>query len=97
MVHRRSKRMVQCYSTGDGNVSSHERAHCRHLANTIELGLTKAADRKRIDSVLDRARRHGYCPLDLPLFDKLCKIADDELFGRAMRLSSHVLHALIPP
>ena len=42
---------------------------------------------------------HGvtYCPLDLPVFDELCKIADDELFGRAMRLSSHVLHALIPP
>ena len=33
----------------------------------------------------------------LPVFDELCKIADDELFGRAMRLSSHVLHALIPP
>ena len=48
-----------------------------------EFCLTKAADRKRIDSVLDRARRHGYCPLDLPVFDELCKI-DDELFGRAM-------------
>ena len=29
-------------------------------------GLTKAPDRKRIDSVLDSARRHGYCPPDLP-------------------------------
>ena len=47
-------------------------------------GLTKAPDRKRIDSVLDRARRHGYCPPDLPTFDDLCNIADDELFGRAM-------------
>jgi len=51
--------------------------------------LTKAPDRKRIDSVLDRARSHGYCPPDLSTFDKL--------FGRAMRLSNHVLHALIPP
>jgi len=48
-------------------------------------GLTKAPDRNRIDSVLDRARRHRYCPLDLPTFDELCNIADDELFGRAMR------------
>jgi len=43
---------------------------------------------------------HGYCPPDLPTFDELCNIAvfaDDELFGRAMRLSNHVLHALIPP
>ena len=38
------------------------------------LTLTKAAYRKRIDSVMDRARRHGYCPLDLPVFDELCKI-----------------------
>ena len=66
-------------------------------AASMWYGLTKASDRKRIDSVLDRARRHGYCPLDLPKFDKLCHIADDELFGRAMRLSNHVLHALIPP
>ena len=27
-------------------------------------GLTKAPDRKRIESVLDRARHHGYCPPD---------------------------------
>ena len=60
-------------------------------------GLTKAPDRKRIDSVLDRARRNGYCPSDLSTFDELCNIADDELFARAMRLSNHVLHALIPP
>ena len=32
----------------------------------------------------------------LPTFDELCNIADDELFGRAMRLPNHVLHALIP-
>ena len=43
-------------------------------------GLTKAPDRKRIDSALDRARRHGYCPANLPTFDKLCDNADDELF-----------------
>ena len=45
---------------------------------------------------MDRARRHRYCPLDLPTFDELCNIADDELFGRAMQLPNHVLHALIP-
>jgi len=28
--------MLQCYSTGDGNVST-MRAHWRHLANTTEL------------------------------------------------------------
>jgi len=29
--------------------------------------------------------------------DELCDTADGEIFGRAMRLSNHVLHALIPP
>ena len=39
------------------------------FAASAWYGLTKASDRKRIDSVLDHARRHGYCPLDLPVFD----------------------------
>jgi len=59
--------------------------------------VTKAPDRKRIDSVLDHARRHRHCPPDLPTFDELCNIAGDELFGRAMLLSNHVLHTLILP
>jgi len=57
-------------------------------------GLTKAPDCKWIDSVLNRARHHGYYSPDQPMFDELCNTADDELFGRAMRLSNHVLHAL---
>jgi len=40
---------------------------------------------------------HGYCPPELPTFDEMRNTADDELFGIAMRLSNHVLHALIPP
>ena len=51
-------------------------------------GLTKASDRNRIDSVLDRTRCHGYCPLDLPKFDKLCQIADDEQFGSCLLYTS---------
>jgi len=31
-------------------------------------GLTKASDRHCINSVIDRARRHGYCSPDLPTF-----------------------------
>jgi len=56
-------------------------------------GLTKVPDRKRINSVL--ARHNGYYSLDQPTFDELCNAADDELFGKAMRLSNHVLHTLI--
>ena len=60
-------------------------------------GLTKASDRQRINSVIDRARRHGYCPPLLPTFDELCDAADDELFSRVVRMSNHVLHTLLPP
>jgi len=34
-------------------------------------GFIKASDRQRIDSVIDRARRYGYCAPDLPPFDEL--------------------------
>jgi hypothetical protein len=60
-------------------------------------GLTKASDRQRINSVIDRARRQGYCSIDLPSFDELCDTVDDELFCKVVRLSNHVLHALLPP
>ena len=60
-------------------------------------GLTKTSDRQRIDQVVDRARRYGYCAPDLPTFDEMCDAVDDELFGKAARLSNHVLHALLPP
>jgi len=30
-------------------------------------------------------------------FDELCDTADDELFSKAVQLSNHVLHALLPP
>jgi len=60
-------------------------------------GLTQASDRQRINSMLDRARRHGYSPPDLPTFDKLCDTADEELFSKTVKLSHHVLHTLLPP
>jgi len=60
-------------------------------------GFTKASDRQRINSVIDCARRLGYCSPDTPTFDELCDTADDELFSKAVQLSKHVLHALLPP
>jgi len=39
-------------------------------------GLARTSDLQRINSVIDRARRHGYCPDDLPSFDELCGAAD---------------------
>ena len=60
-------------------------------------GLTKASDRQRINSVIDRARRLGYCAQNLQNFDELCDAANDELFSEVAQLSNHVLHELYPP
>jgi len=59
-------------------------------------GLASTSEHQRIDSVIDRAHRNGYCAPDLPSFDVLCDDADDELF-KAVRLPNHVLHPLLPP
>jgi len=49
-------------------------------------GLASASDRQHIESVIDRARRCGYCASDLPSFDELCDDADDKLFNKAVRM-----------
>jgi len=59
--------------------------------------LASTSDLQRINSVVDCARRHGYCPADLPSFEELCDAADDELFSKTVRTSNHVLHTLLPP
>ena len=65
-------------------------------------GFTKASDRQRINTVIDRTRRLDYCSPDSQTFEELCDIADDELFSEVVRLSNHVglmpiLHALLSP
>jgi len=42
-------------------------------------GFTKAADRRRINLLLERAKRYGYCMPDLPTFEELYDIADNQL------------------
>jgi len=51
----------------------------------------------RINSVIDRARRHGYCPANRPSLEELCDAADDRLLGKIVRFPYHVLHLLLPP
>ena len=60
-------------------------------------GFTKASDRQRINSQISRAKRSGYCPPDLPTFEELCTLDDEQLFSKTVRLSNHVSHALLPP
>ena len=56
-AHRRLRRMVQCYSTGDSNVSSHEGAYWRHLANTIKLVHPSAHSSPQSKRQMDRFSR----------------------------------------
>ena len=61
-------------------------------ATSAWRGLTKASDRRRINLVIDRARRLGYCSPDLLTFDELCDIADDELFSGRTTYCTHYYH-----
>ena len=45
-------------------------------------GFTKASDRQRMNLLINRAKRYGYCLPDLPTFEELCNTADDQLFNK---------------
>ena len=51
---------------------------------------------QRINPLLDRAKRYGYCDPSLPTFEVLCQTAD-ELFSKIVSDSNNVLHTLLPP
>jgi len=60
-------------------------------------GFTKAADRRRINLLLERAKRFGYCMPDLPTFEELCDTADDQLLNKTVANFRRVLHTILPP
>jgi len=60
-------------------------------------GFTKATDRRRINLLLERAKRYGYCMPDLPTFEELCDAADDQLFNKTVSNCNHVLHSPLSP
>ena len=60
-------------------------------------GFTKASERQRINSLLDRAKRYGYCEPSLPTFEVLCQTADEQLFNKIVSGANNVLHTLLPP
>jgi len=78
-------------------INSHSAADVRRQCVARSRQHVWSPTTQRIDSVIDRARRNGYCASDLPSFDELCDDADDELFNKTVRLANHVLHSLLPP
>jgi len=59
-------------------------------------GMCSAADRARLDSILRRSKRLGYCRYDQQAVADLFSTADDELFHRVKSSSNHVLHPYLP-
>ena len=59
-------------------------------------GMCSAADRTRLDSLLHRSKRLGYCSDDVPVVADLFNAADDDFFHRVKTNSDHVLQAYLP-
>ena len=51
---------------------------------------------QRADAFLRRSKRCGFCPPDLPEFDKLLEESDDELFNKIKNNPNHTLHQFLP-
>jgi len=54
-------------------------------------GVCSAADRTRLDSLLRRSKRLGYCRIDQLAVADMFSSADDEFFSRIKSNSHHVL------
>jgi len=59
-------------------------------------GMCSAADRSRLESLLRRAKRLGYCAGDVPTVADLFDSADDDFFNRVKTNSNHVLQPYLP-
>ena len=58
--------------------------------------MCSATDHARLDSLLRRSKRLGYCSDDLPAVADLFSAADDELFRRTTSNPNHFLHPYLP-
>jgi len=59
-------------------------------------GACSAADRAKLEALINRCRRRGYCSPTEPSFSEMSTDADDRLFARSMSNSYHVLQPLLP-
>jgi len=59
-------------------------------------GMCSDTDRARLDTLLRRSKRLGYCNDDLPAIADPFSTADDEFFRRVTSNSTHVLHPYLP-
>ena len=66
-------------------------------ASSAWSGFITATDRQRVDAFLDRSKRCGYCPPDLPPFEELLSKSDQQLFDKILTNDQHLLYKLLPP
>jgi len=59
-------------------------------------GMCSASDHTRLDSLLRRAKRLGYCSDDVPAVQDLFSSADDDFFHQVKSNSKHVLQPYLP-
>jgi len=59
-------------------------------------GMCSAADRTRLDSLLRRSKRLGYCRIDQLDVADMFSAADDNFFSRIKSNSLHVLQPYLP-
>lgn len=65
-------------------------------ASSAWSGFIREADRQRVDAFLLRSKRCGYCPMNLPSFEELCKTSDEQLFNKVIDNKQHLLYNLLP-
>jgi len=58
--------------------------------------MCSAADRVRLESLLRRGKRLGYCAGEVPTVADLFDTADDDFFHRVKTNSNHVLQPYLP-
>jgi hypothetical protein len=59
-------------------------------------GFTSAEDRERLEVLLRKSKRAGYCAPTTPTFSSMCADADNTLFASMRADTRHVLHKLLP-
>ena len=60
-------------------------------------GYADANSRQRLQSVLNKLKKHGFLPHEFPSHEELCEQMCRGLFNQVLNNKFHVLHQLLPP
>ena len=66
-------------------------------AITAWWGFTSAADKQKLQAVLNRAKRWTFYNTTSPSIADICEKQDNKLFNHVLTNPNHVLHHLLPP